>query len=607
MNNSFDIKASYNAMADHYPNHWPRPVIGITGNFGEKGCELAEGYYRSIELSGAIPVVIPPTDNRVMLASLLDRIDGIVLSGGADLNPLYLGEEPVTELGTINPKRDEGELTLVQLAYDKNVPMLGICRGIQVIAAALGGTLYQDLESCLPEDHALLKHSQKAPRYISTHSVTTEAGSMVQRVLGEKFFVNSFHHQAVKDAGPKLRVTAHAADGVIEAVESNEDKSIYGVQWHPECYTLADDKTMAPLFRYFIEEAESYRQAKAAHSDILTLDSHTDTPMMFANGASLDQRRPDTLVDLHRMSEGMLDAVVLAAYLPQGGRSIEELADATMHCDDIISSIKQMVKRCYGASLALTPKALFQTKMAGKKAFMIGIENGYAIGRDLTNLERYRKMGVIYMTLCHNGDNDICDSACKSNNEHGGLSDFGRQVVAEMNRVGIMVDLSHTSEKTFYDVLSLTNQPVICSHSSARALCDHPRNLTDDQLRALVENGGVAQATFYAGFLRSEGEATIKDAVAHIMHIIDVAGIDHVGIGSDFDGDGGVRGLASEADCLQLTRRLMAEGLNVKQLRKVWGGNFVRVMSQIQYNAEVKLTKLDFRREFGGDTEEVEE
>ena len=147
-----------------------------------------------------------------------------------------------------------------------------------------------------------------------------------------------------------------------------------------------------------------------------------------------------------------------------------------------------------------------------------------------------------------------------------------------------MVDLSHAAESTFNDVLDLSAAPVVCSHSSARALCNHPRNLTDEQLRRLAERDGVAQATFYHGFLREEtcGEATLDDVVAHIMHMIHVAGIDHVGIGSDFDGDGGIRGLASAADYLLLTQRLMAEGLERQELEKLWGGNFLRVMAACQ-------------------------
>ena len=148
-----------------------------------------------------------------------------------------------------------------------------------------------------------------------------------------------------------------------------------------------------------------------------------------------------------------------------------------------------------------------------------------------------------------------------------------------MNRVGMLIDLSHASEKTFYDVLQLSKYPVACTHSSSKTLCNHARNLTDDQLRAIAKNGGVAQATFYEGFLREEGEATILDAVAHILHMISVAGIDHVGIGSDFDGDGGVKGLASAAELINLTRHLQAAGLSDEDLQKLWGGNFLRVLS----------------------------
>jgi microsomal dipeptidase-like Zn-dependent dipeptidase len=249
-----------------------------------------------------------------------------------------------------------------------------------------------------------------------------------------------------------------------------------------------------------------------------------------------------------------------------------------------LEEIRRQVQASHGVQIASAPKDLFNNKMLNRKSIMLGIENGYAIGKDLSNIERYRREGVVYMTLCHNGDNDICDSASRSNREHGGLSEFGRQVVAEMNRVGMMIDLSHASEETFYQTLELSTRPVICSHSSARALCNHPRNLTDDQVRALAEKGGVVQATFYEGFLVESGEATIDDAVRHIMHLINMAGIDHVGIGSDFDGDGGVRGLQTAADYLTLTRRLMAEGLNERSLRKLWGGNFVRVMSRAQYN-----------------------
>lgn len=588
--NNFDFINEYRALTNHYPNHAARPVIGITGNVDALGLvSLAEGYYHSIEQAGGIPMIIPPTNNRVLLTTLLDRIDGLLLSGGSDINPLCWGEDPIEALGEINPMRDYAELLLARLAYDRNIPMMGICRGIQVLAVALGGRVSQDIKTDHDPAIPLIKHSQKGPRDLSTHFVTTERQSILQNLLGEKFSVNSFHHQAVSDPGPHLLVTARSADGVIEGVESNEWKPIFGVQWHPECYAKDADRYMAPLFRYFVDAAENFRFAKDVHREIVTIDSHCDTPMKFSIGANINVRRDDVLVDLHRMSEGCLDATVMAAYIPQGERTVEGLADATFKTDGIIRQVKQMIDHSRGVRLAYTPKMVFSNKAVGNKSILLGIENGYAIGKDLSNLERYRRQGVVYMTLCHNGDNDICDSAKKSTREHGGLSDFGREVVKEMNRVGLMVDLSHASEETFYDTVALSSVPVICSHSSSRTLCNSPRNLTDDQLRTIAARDGVVQATFYHGFLREEGEATLNDAVRHIMYMIEVAGIEHVGIGSDFDGDGGVRGLASAADYIILTQRLLAEGLTPKHLRKLWAGNFLRVMSQVQYNGFIQF------------------
>ena len=232
--------------------------------------------------------------------------------------------------------------------------------------------------------------------------------------------------------------------------------------------------------------------------------------------------------------------------------------------------------------LANTPADLRRLKAEGKLAIMRGIENGYAVGRDLSNVERFRRRGVVYMTLCHNGDNDICDSAARTNNEHGGLSTFGREVVREMNRVGMMVDLSHGGLRSFYDALELSSVPIVCSHASCRALCDHPRNLDDEQMKALAAKDGVMQVTLYPGFLRLNGEATILDAMAHLDHAVEVMGIDHVGLGSDFDGDGGVPGLANASEVINYTRQLLRRRYSVEQIQMLWGGNFLRVMEKVQ-------------------------
>lgn len=579
--NPFDISAAYRRITEEQLPRAERPLIGITGNFGERGSELAEGYYASVEAAGGVPLVIPPGLTPEALCSLLDRLDGVLLSGGADVNPLFVGEEPIPQLGGINPRRDAMELLLVRLAYDRQIPLFGICRGIQVLAMALGGNIHQDLGACLP-DVKLIKHSQNLERGVASHKVEAEEGSLMHRLLGKEIFVNSFHHQAVNEPGPRLRVTARSADGVVEAVESTEKKSIYGVQWHPECFLPAGNECMMPLFRHFVGEAASFRAAREAHRAILTLDSHCDTPMFFDRDIRFGCRDEQILMDLHKMTEGHLDAAIMVAYLPQKGCSEQELATANAEANRLLTEIEKMVAACPAAAIARTPADLYRLKQAGKKAVMMGVENGYAFTNRLDTIAEFRRRGVVYTTLCHNGDNQLCDAASKSQGTHGGLSPLGRQAIEEMNRVGMMIDLSHAGEATFYQALELSSLPVVCSHSSARALCDHPRNLTDDQLRALAARGGVAQVTLYNGFLRTDGAATIDDAVRHLLHMVEVAGIDHVGIGTDFDGDGGVPGCASAAELLNFTRALMAEGFDMESLRKVWGGNFLRVMQQVQ-------------------------
>ena len=388
--------------------------------------------------------------------------------------------------------------------------------------------------------------------------------------------VNSFHHQAVRCTGNLFRVSARSSDGVIEAMESTEHKSIIGVQWHPECFILAGDRSQMPIFNWLVSEAANFAQAKKVHGRVLSLDSHCDTPMKFDTGE-------DRLVTLPRMKDGHLDASIMVAYLPQGERTEEAHEAASAKANRIITQIEEMVSaHATEAGLAYTPDDLYRLKQEGKKAIMMGIENGYAIGHDLSLIEHFRKRGIVYMTLCHNGDNDICDSARKSSNEHGGVSQFGADVIREMNRLGMMVDLSHASEKTFYDALDISQVPVVCSHSSCRSLCDHPRNLTDEQMKRLASKGGVMQVTFYEGFLRQDAKASLMDAIEHINHAVNIMGIEHVGIGTDFDGDGGVPGLAHAGELINLTRSLLRERYSEADLRLLWGENFLRVMREVQ-------------------------
>lgn len=576
----FNMEEGYAALHSSFPIYKRRPIIGITGNYDAGKCTLLEGYYRSVLEAGGTPLIIPAFDDTDAMVSILDRIDALILSGGGDINPLYLGEEPTPELGSINPQRDAQELLLIRLAANRQIPILGICRGIQVMMAALGGKLYQDIYK---EASATLKHSQDTQRHVATHHVRIEPTSLLAKIFNTTTLpVNSFHHQAVKEVAPGFSVAALSPDHLIEAVESTEYKSMIGVQWHPECMILGNDCSMLPLFSWLVSEAKSFADAREIHSRVLTLDTHCDTPMKFGQQIQFDCRDTRILVDLHKMTEGNLDATIMVAYLRQQERDNDSLNAAFKKADLLLDEIETMVaKNANSIAIAYTPYDLYRLKREGKRALMLGIENGYAIGRDPKRIEYFRQRGVVYMTLCHNGDNDLCDSA-RGNAEHGGLSKLGLIAISEMNRVGMMIDLSHAAESSFYQAIEASCKPIVCSHSSARALCDHPRNLTDDQLRALAASGGVVQTCLYDGFLRKEGGASIHDAVRHICHMVDVAGIDHVGIGTDFDGDGGIIGCADASEVINLTRKLRAEGFTEHDIEKLWGGNFLRVMHLVQ-------------------------
>ena len=591
MEHPFDLQGCLDAIYARYPEAPCQPVIGITGNYTEQACKLAEGYYKSVVAAGGVPVIIPPVSDPDVILNTLCRLDGLILSGGGDHNPLWVGEQPSPKLGDVCGERDLPELLITQLAYNRQLPILGICRGIQTLAVALGGHVAQDIG-----DIQGVKHSQSADRTTPTHTVTIEQDSTLYRLYqesslpssfegtGGRLFVNSFHHQAVSDAGPKFRVVARATDGIIEAIESAEHKSILGVQWHPEC--LADG---LPLFRWLVGEARSFREAQRLHDRTLTLDTHCDTPMFFSEGIRFDHRDPKILVDLHKMTEGRQDATIMVAYLPQpkDGKTFGEcvpfpVAGPKAYADLIFDKIQAIVaENASYIALAATPDDLWRHKHQGLKSIMLGIENGLALEGDLANIAHFAQRGVVYITLCHNGDNDLCDSA-RGSSTHGGVSPFGADAIREMNRLGILVDLSHASEKSFYDALDISRVPIVCSHSSARALCDHPRNLTDDQMRALAAKGGVAQITIYNGFLRTDGAATIHDVLAHLDHAIQVMGIDHVGLGTDFDGDGGVPGLADSSELINFTRQLLARRYSAADIQKIWGGNFLRVMKLAQ-------------------------
>lgn len=615
-----------------FPEGKRQPVIGLTTNYNEPTEMLAKGYYEQVIAAGGTPLLIPPTTDKDVIVNTLDHIDGLLLTGGSDVNPLWAGEEPSTRLHGINAKRDLAELLITRLAYNRQIPILGICRGIQVLAMALDGVVQQDIyEDYIAKETweekrtaksqpvvtlcpSTIKHSQDADRSEPTHTVSVRSGSMLFSIYNkERIAVNSFHHQAVREPGKRFKVTATAPDGVIEAMESTEFKPVMGVQWHPECM----EEEGLPLFQWLVEQAAEFMKAKDIHRRSLILDTHCDTPMFFPQGVEFAKRDHRILVDLHKMSEGKQDAVTMAAYLPQpkigqtfsscvdlagilrfnpkladkyvttvkapGGESALSISPAR-YANLIFDKIEAIVRdHSRYLSIARRPTDLYDDKRKGRKSVVFAIENGLALEHDLANVKHFAQRGVSYITLCHNGDNDICDSA-RGCNTHDGVSEFGEKVIAEMNRCGIMVDLSHAAEKSFWDAIDISSKPIVCSHANCRALCDHPRNISDDQMRALARQGGVAHITLYHGFLRREGEATVRDVLAHLEHAIKVMGIDHVGIGTDFDGDGGVRGFADASEMIAFTKHLLQSKYSERDIEKIWGGNWLRVMAQVQGN-----------------------
>lgn len=570
MNASYQM-ASVLDEADRFRPAESLPRIGISANRKDGQTCLAETYIQSVIQAGGAPVVIPATTDLRVLTAVVQDLDGILMSGGGDINPLFVGEEPLPALQDVDTLRDRYDLLLIRLASNRQIPLMGICRGHQMLNAVFGGMLYQDIYSQADTD--VIKHSQKMAREEASHTVHLEDGCVIA--------VNSFHHQAVKDVAPEFVQTAVAPDGINEGMRHPE-KSVFSVQWHPEAMAIHGDEEAQALFNHFIEEARIFRQAKELHQRIVTLDSHTDTPMIFPGHFNIGEKQGGK-VNLPFMEEGRIDAAFMVAYIPQGERDEASLAKATAYAEERLKEvIRQEQLNPTRMGIARTPDDLLRLKQIGKKAIFLGIENGYALGKEVNNVRKFRDMGVSYITLCHNGDNDLCDSA-RGKGEWKGLSPLGKQMVAEMNRLGVMVDISHAAESTFYDVLACSRYPIIASHSSARALCNHPRNLTDDQLKAIAGQGGVVQLCLYKGFINEEAEkASVSDAIRHINHMVDLIGVEHVGIGSDFDGDGELIGCRASNELINITMHLLKEGYSETDISGIWGGNFLRVMRQVQ-------------------------
>tara|TARA_A100001388_G_C28760374_1_gene497406 strand:- start:231 stop:1505 length:1275 start_codon:yes stop_codon:yes gene_type:complete len=389
-------------------------------------------------------------------------------------------------------------------------------------------------------------------------------------------------------------------------------------------------------------EEEIIARALKIHDRVLTVDTHADTPLrMIEPGFDLAERHDPletgSKVDYPRMKEGGLDAIFFAAFVSQdirdddGNERAKKLVIQMI--DSVVSSTEQNASL---VGLALTPQDAYALEKDGKRAIYLAIENGYPIGSDLKNIELFYDKGVRYITLVHSSNNDIADSATDSSGaEHEGLSAFGEEVVKEMNRLGIMVDVSHASDDVFFDAIAVSEAPIIATHSNARSVTEHQRNMSDEMLRLMAENGGVVQMTLLSSYLRDEPPnperaaaleelrssmknvgvmtpeeraerrsafneinekfptplATVKHVVDHIDHMVSIAGIDHVGIGCDFDGGGGIDGVFDASEVMNITIELVRRGYSEEDIEKIWGKNVMRVFEEVQKVAEVIQAK----------------
>lgn len=374
-------------------------------------------------------------------------------------------------------------------------------------------------------------------------------------------------------------------------------------------------------------------RAREIHLKVLTIDSHTDTPLRLTNqdynlSIEHDARKGGGKLDIPRMEKGGLDAVFFAVFLGQDKRDSIGNKNAYDKAVSIFDSVYAAIDRIpEKAEIAINSKDAYQLEKEGKRAIYLGIENGYAIGTELNNINYFYQRGCRYITLVHTKNNDIADSSTDPKGaEHQGLSAYGKTVVKRMNELGIMIDISHASDQAFYDVLKLSSTPIIASHSCARAVCDNPRNLDDDMLRAIAKKGGVVQMCVLSDYVKKLEQspvrdsaklafrarhsdwanynaaqkrigiqewyqldidfppllANVKDVVDHIDHMVKIMGIDHVGIGTDFDGGGGVDGCYDVSELGNITIELVRRGYTEKEIQKIWGANFLRVFKEVE-------------------------
>lgn len=374
-----------------------------------------------------------------------------------------------------------------------------------------------------------------------------------------------------------------------------------------------------------------FRNEETVHQKAIVIDTHTDTPMKMVNhffDLGIIHEASDSKVDFPRLREGEVDGIFFGLFTNQEERIPSNYEKAYRLANQMIDSTLNALKKYPdNAMFATNSDDVLSISKEGKTAIYFGMENGFPLGRELSRVKEFYDKGVRYITLSHSKNNDISDSSTDPNgSEYNGLSPFGREVVKEMNRLGMIIDVSHISDKAFYDVIELSEAPVIASHSSVRSICNHPRNMSDDMIKRLAEKGGVIQICILGDYIREadttslnylkkeelrkkyhnwkyvdgneqkvawaewdsidrkfpEVLPTIAEAVNHIDYVVRLVGIDHVGIGSDFDGGGGLADCQDVAAFPKITDELIKRGYSQKEINKIWGGNFLRVFKEVE-------------------------
>jgi len=375
-----------------------------------------------------------------------------------------------------------------------------------------------------------------------------------------------------------------------------------------------------------VKSGDISARAKKLHFSSIVVDTHDDTTQRLLDGKfDLGERHSDGSIDIPRMREGGLDAIFFSIWIPSKVTGTEAVNRALAQIEAVRKQVRAHPKELVLATTAAEVRAAYKQ---GKIAALMGVEGGHMINSDLDVLRKFASLGVRYITLTHSGNDEWADSSTDKP-AHNGLTDFGKDVVREMNRLGMMVDISHVSDKTFYDALEISKAPMIASHSSCRVICDAPRNLTDQMMKDLAAKGGVVQINYHVGFLSQEfrdaekANPEINKAIAqevqkrcgddegcqliegdrltreyveqgklprvdftkiieHIDHAVKVAGVDHVGLGSDFDGANMPYGMEDATKLPKITDALLKKGYSEGDVKKILGENTLRVMTEVE-------------------------